>query len=151
MSEYTVQDAFDEFKMRTNMLSDAGTDDIGAVLTDAVIEKNILRAQIWGAKHLPGGLAAANDSDWWFLAFANCISLGVMDVDPTYLTKEFRIQAFKDFSVTVTAEVYKMIYINDESYIQKLSAEQREVLATLGGQKGFRRLVDMPKEKVNAA
>jgi hypothetical protein len=151
MIDHSVQEAFDEFRMRANMLSEDGAADIGAVLTDAVIDRNILLAQIWGTKHLPGGINSATDSDWWFLSFSNCIQLGVLNIDPTYLTKEFRIKAFKEFSVSVPATVYKMIYVNDESYIQQLNPEQRAVLAQIGGQRGFKRFVDFkPKEQSNA-
>jgi hypothetical protein len=136
-----IQDAFDEFMMRAHAMSEE-TEDIGATLTDAVIEKNLKIAQGWGMENLPGGLSSADDSDWWFLSFSNCIVQGLLNVDPTYLTREYRLAAFKAFSNTVSAATYKAIYRNDESYIQKLSQEQRDVLATLGGQKGFKRLVN---------
>jgi hypothetical protein len=150
MISHSVQKAFDEFQMRANMMSASGVEnvDIGAVLTPAVIEINILRAQIWGAKNLPGGLASADDSDWWMLAFSNCINLGALEIDPTYLSKAERLAAFEKFSNSISAEDYKKIYLNDESYVQKLSEEQRDALAQIGGQRGFKFFVNYDERKV---
>ena len=53
-------------------------------------------------------------------------------VDPTYLTRDEKIQAFREFSNTVSADVYKKIFLNDATYDQYLTAEQRVSLASLG-------------------
>jgi hypothetical protein len=150
MISHSVQKAFDEFQMRANMMSASGVEnvDIGAVLTPAVIDTNILRAQIWGTKNLPGGLASADDSDWWFLSFSNCLTMGALEIDPTYLPKCERLAAFKKFSNSISAEDYKKIYLNDESYVQKLSEEQRDALARIGGQRGFKFFVNYDERKV---
>jgi hypothetical protein len=138
----TVDDAFDEFLLRQRLYYEDGTPDIGAVLTKEVLEDNTLKAKIWGAKHLPGGYSSANNPDWWVLAFSNCVSLGVLKVDPNYLTKAERTQRFIEFDATVSPAVLKMIYQNDEAFVQQLTAEQREVLASLGGPRAVKHLVD---------
>jgi hypothetical protein len=138
----TDQEAFDEFLLRQRLYYEDGTPDIGAVLTKDVIEENTLKAKIWGAKNLPGGYSSAGNTDWWVLAFSNCVSLGVLKVDPNYLTKAERKKKFFEFDATVRPAVLKMIYRNDEVYTQHLTAEQREVLASLGGPRGVKHIVD---------
>jgi hypothetical protein len=138
----TVDDAFDEFLLRQRLYYEDGTPDIGAVLTQNVLEENTIKAKIWGAKHLPGGYSSANNPDWWVLSFSNCVSLGVLKVDPNYLTKTERKKKFIAFDTTISPAVLKMIYRNDDTYTQHLTAEQREVLASLGGPRGVRHLVD---------
>jgi hypothetical protein len=138
----TVQEAFDEFLMRQRIYFEDGSPDIGAVLTKGVLERNALTAKIWGTKHLPGGYSSANNPDWWVLSFSNCVSLGVLKVDPNYLTKAERKKKFIEFDATVRPAVLKMIYGNDEAYTQHLTAEQREVLASLGGPRGVKHIID---------
>ena len=138
----TVDDAFDEFLLRQRLYYEDGTPDIGAVLTQNVLEENTLKAKIWGAKNLPGGYSSANNPDWWVLAFSNCVSLGVLKVDPNYLTKAERVNAFKEFDRTVSPLTLKLIYLNDETYNQYLTEDQRAVLANLGGPRGVKRIVD---------
>jgi hypothetical protein len=134
------QTAFDVFVLRSRERAEKGGPDIGAVLTDAVIDRNILAASVWGKKHLPGG--ADNNPGFWELSFAACMELGALTVDPAYLTRNQKIQAFREFSNTIPADVYKKIFLNDATYVQFLSPEQRAVLASLGGQRGFRHLVN---------
>jgi hypothetical protein len=143
----TPQAAFETFLQHARQLSEDGGPDIGAVLTDAVIEENREIAEGWAMTYLPGGLSAANNPGWHELAFTGAISL--LQADPNYLSWAERIKAFRAFSNTIPAAVYKMIYYNDAAYTQKLSHEQRQVLETLGGQKGFAYLVDskLPAEQ----
>ena len=134
------QAAYDVFVLRSRERAEKGGPDIGAVLTDVVVDRNILVASVWGKKHLPGG--ADNNPGFWELSFAACIELGVLMVDPTYLTRGEKIQAFREFSNTIPADVYKKIFLNDATYDQHLTAEQRVSLASLGGPQGFKHLVN---------
>ena len=48
----TVDDAFDEFLLRQRLYYEDGIPDIGAVLTQNVLEENILKAKIWGVNSM---------------------------------------------------------------------------------------------------
>ena len=134
------QTAFDVFVLRSRERAEKGGPDIGAVLSPSVVNRNILVASVWGRKNLPSG--ADNNVGFWELSFAACIELGVLKVDPAYLTRDEKIQAFREFSNTIPADVYKKIFLNDATYDQYLTQEQRVSLASLGGPQGFKHLVN---------
>lgn len=137
-----VQDAYEEFIMRAHSLADDGID-VCSVLTPAVIERNTAIAQGWGMENLPGGLASANNSGWWELAFAACIQAGLLTSDPNYISKKTRIALFQEFERTLPVAIHKAIFENQlDQYAQKLSAEQSVQLARLGGPKAFRQFVN---------
>jgi hypothetical protein len=137
-----IQAAYETFLIRTRILSNDGGPDIGAVLTNNVRDRNTAIAQVWGTENLPGGLSAANNPGWWELAFAGAISIGALTVDPNYLANDARIKLYREFDRTVPAAVTKMIYLNQPEHEQKLSLEQREILARLGGPRGYKQLVN---------
>jgi hypothetical protein len=147
-NQQSIQAAYETFLIRARAIanSDDPEDrarDIGAVLTDNVREHNTPIAEGWGMAYLPGGISAAGNPGWWELAFAGSISL--LQADPNYLDKDERVKLYKIFSATISAGAMKMIYQNDSAYTQHTTQEQRDMLARLGGPRGFQVLTDEEK------
>lgn len=134
-----TQTAYQEFILRAQFAAIDGGENICGYLTDVVRDKNNAIAAVWGSENLSG---EADTADWWQICYVNCISKGYMKADPNYLNHEARVELFGKFNTTIPAAVQKEIWLNAPGYAAKLSQEQQAILARLGGQDGYRSLVE---------
>jgi hypothetical protein len=143
MAELTQNEISDGVDGYVTFRASAGNA-FGPYCTPAVEDQNCSTLTTWIKENLPGGLIATVQVGSWQIALRACLKLGTLVKDPTWIGFADRLAIFQKFYNSLSVDQVK--YINEGYTPNRLSDEQQQWFAIIGGPAGYKQLQNTENE-----